>query len=132
MPFTTFCSLILYISIKGKGANLKRYKLCSCVWHLSGAKYLPIPYSAGFGISSATYFLCFAFQKTGVGLWMAMTYCIYLNLFDTLKLLKFLSVFPENSVADTENMELIKISVIISFLFFFSGFLLSKFHKTFK
>ncbi len=63
---------------------------------------------------------------------MAMTYCIYLNLFDTLKLLKFLSVFPENSVADTENMELIKISVIISFLFFFSGFLLSKFHKTFK
>lgn len=85
-----------------------------------------------FVISSATYFLCFAFQKTGTGLLMAMVYCIYLNLFDTLKLLKFLSVFPESSAADVENIELIKVSVIISFLFLFSGFLLSKFHKTFK
>lgn len=80
-------------------------------------------------ISSATYFLCFAFQKTGVGLLMAMVYCIYLNLFDNLKLLKFLSVFPESSVADAENMELIKISVIFSLLFLCFGFLLSKFRR---
>lgn len=83
-------------------------------------------------ISSAVYFLCFAFQKTGVGLLMAVTYCIYLNLFDSLKLLKFLSIFPESSIADTENVGVIKISVFISFLFLCSGFLSSKICRTFK
>lgn len=85
-----------------------------------------------FAISSAVYFLCFAIQKTGVGLLMAMAYCVYLNLFDYLKLLRFLSVFPESRVADEKNVELVKSCMIISVLFLVLGFLLSKFRRTFK
>ena len=83
-------------------------------------------------ISSAVFFMCFAVQKTGVGLLMAIAYCVYLNLFDYLKLFKFLSVFPESRGMDAPNLRLIKICIVGSMLCILMGTVLSKFRRAYK
>lgn len=45
-------------------------------------------------VCSLTFFICFLLQNTGAALMVSVLYCVYLNLFDSLNMFGFLSVFP--------------------------------------
>lgn len=85
-----------------------------------------------FFAAALAYFLYFAFLNTGAGLLIVAAYCIYLNLFDTLGMLDFISVFPKYSDITAENVRLIECSCLSALIFLVLGFLCSKFHKDYN
>lgn len=83
-------------------------------------------------ISSLTYFLCFLLQNTGAGFLIVIVYCIYINLFDNLNLLSFMSIFPQESMVTQENIELLKGSGLAALIFMGGGFVCSLLRKGYK
>lgn len=78
------------------------------------------------------YFLIFALLNTGAALITVAAYCIYINLFDILGLLDFMSVFPKDSFATSENIRLIGNTCLSALAFLVIGFLCSKFRREYK
>lgn len=85
-----------------------------------------------FAISSLTYFLCFLLLNTGAAFLVPVAYSIYINLFDSLNLLSFLSIFPENSFMTSENVKLIVHCCVAAVIFSLGGFVCSKYRRKYK
>lgn len=93
---------------------------------------LPQLIAESFAISSLTYFLCFLLLNTGAAFLVPVAYSIYINLFDSLNLLSFLSIFPENSFMTSENVKLIVYCCAAAVIFSFGGFVCSKYRRKYK
>lgn len=83
-------------------------------------------------IGSLTYFLCFLFQNSGGTLLIVIAYSIYLNLFDSLKMFQFMSVFPEKLMRTQEDVRRIYACIILSLFFVTGGFVCSKIRRVYK
>lgn len=83
-------------------------------------------------MSFLSFALCFLFLNTGISFLAAVFYCVYLNLFDSLRLLSFLSVFPEESIATPQTVNLCRDAGLAAVLFFAGGFLCARFHRCYK
>lgn len=83
-------------------------------------------------VSSLVYFLCMALQNTGTGLLIVLSYCVYINLFDSLRVLTFMSIFPMNGEASSENIRLIEISLMITVVLLGGGYVFSKIRHVYK
>lgn len=85
-----------------------------------------------FVISSLAYFFCFLLQNTGSGFLMIAAYCIYIILFDHLRILSFMSIFPESGTASPENITLMGKSFLAAVLFLAAGLICSRFRRILK
>lgn len=93
---------------------------------------LPQLIAESFAISSLTYFLCFLLLNTGAAFLVPVAYSIYINLFDSLNLLSFLSIFPDNSSVTSENVKRIVHCCAAAVIFSFGGFVCSKYRRKYK
>lgn len=85
-----------------------------------------------FVISSLAYFLCFLLQNTGACFLLITAYSFYIILFDQLRILRFMSIFPENAAAGADNIRLIQMSLPAAMLFLAAGFICSRFRRILK
>lgn len=85
-----------------------------------------------FVISSLAYFLCFLLQNTGACFLLITAYSFYIILFDQLRILRFMSIFPENAAAGADNIRLIQMSLSAAMLFLAAGFICSRFRRILK
>lgn len=115
------------------------YSFCIIACFLICRQFMPLEWflvvqltTEAFFAAALAYFLYFAFLNTGAGLLIVAAYCIYINLFDTLGMLNFISVFPKYSNNTTENVRLIGCSYLSALIFLVLGFLCSEFHKEYK
>lgn len=115
------------------------YSFCISACFLICRQIMPIEWfllvqltAEAFFTAALAYFLVFVFLNTGVGLLTVAAYCIYINLFDTLGMLDFMSVFPKESFATPENIQLVGRSCQSALVFLVLGFLGSKFRREYK
>ena len=125
--------------IKIQSVAMLLYSFCIAASFFICRQFMPLEYflliqliaEAFFAVALA-YFLFFAFLNTGVGLLTVAAYCIYINFFDTLGLLDFMSVFPNDSFVTSENIHLIGFSCLSALVFLVLGFLCSIFRREYK
>lgn len=83
-------------------------------------------------VCSLTFFACFLFQNTGAALMINVIYCIYLNLFDTLQIFSFLSIFPQDTLFVKWDTEIMIKTLVSAILFLVGGTVLSKVQRVYK
>lgn len=115
------------------------YSLCILACFIICRQILPLAWflfiqlaAEAFFAAAFAWFLSFALLNTGVGLLTVAAYGIYINLFDTLGLMDFMSIFPKDSLMTRENVRLAVCSVLWSLFFLALGFFCSKFRREYK
>lgn len=83
-------------------------------------------------IGNFSYFLCFFLQNSGGTYLIILAYCIYLNLFDSLKLFQFMSVFPEGYAETQQDARRMYMCAVLSVFFMIGGFVSSKLRHVYK
>lgn len=83
-------------------------------------------------IGNFSYFLCFFLQNSGGTFLIVLAYCIYLNLFDSLNLFRFMSVFPEDVVVAQTDVRRMYMSAVLAVLFLMGGFVSSQLRHVYK
>ena len=77
-------------------------------------------------ISFLMFFLCFVFLNAGIGFTICAVYCLYINLFDPLRIMSFLSIFPEDSGASRQNVQLVVVNFVLAGVLAAAGTALSR------
>lgn len=83
-------------------------------------------------VCSLTFFICFLLQNTGAALMTSVLYCIYLNLFDTLNMFGFLSVFPRDMQSAVWDQGMAVKAIAGTIVFLSAGTLLFQVRRVYK
>lgn len=83
-------------------------------------------------VCSLTFFTCFLLQNTGAALMISVLYCLYLNLFDSLNMFGFLSVFPQEMQFAAWDPGIAAKAIVGTVVFLAGGTLLFRVRRVYK
>lgn len=83
-------------------------------------------------VAALTYFFTFLLLNTGGSLLVSIGYCVYLNMFDTLNLFGFMSIFPRTDEFLIWNGARIRHALIAAVILNAAGMVCMKYRRTYK
>lgn len=83
-------------------------------------------------VAALTYFFAFLLLNTGGSLLVSIGYCVYLNMFDTLNLFGFMSIFPRPEQFLIWDGARVKHTLIIAVILDIAGMICMKYRRKYK